>query len=87
MADEPPRGDQPPLERRRISLDRQALRQPVAEVAEEAVVRVLNLGVPGSAPVTVDPPPDQGAIRSNSKVDSVTTAEQLNVTQRRRRTE
>jgi hypothetical protein len=73
VADEPSRGGQPPLERRRITLDRQALRQPVAE---EAVVCGMNLGACGSAPVTGDPPADHGTIRSTSKVDSVTTDEQ-----------
>lgn len=76
VADEPPRGDQPPLERRRISLDRQALREQVPEVAEEAVVCGVNLGAPEYAQVMGDPPADHGASRSTSKVDSVTTDEQ-----------
>jgi len=73
VADGPPRGDQPPLEHRGISLDTQAPRQPVAE---EAVVCRVNLGASGSAQVMGDPPADNRASRSTSKVDSGTTDEQ-----------
>jgi hypothetical protein len=72
-ADELPRGDQPPLEHRRISLATQSLRQPVAE---EAVVCGVNLGALGFAQIMGNPPADHGANRSTSKVDSVATDEQ-----------